>query len=244
MPSSCQRQAEQAAVLVGRHAPGLAVERDVDQRMAERRQLPVEHADHARLGGMEHHVADAEVAVAQRLQLAVGHALGQPRDDAIERRVVVVAAPELRPLLGPALQLSREVVAGPAVVGEADRCDVEAVDRRHRADHRIEQRRALVARQPRCRELVEHAAVELLHQVERRAEHFAVGAVVQRSRHRHVGVAQRAEHAVLAVDRVRRRQHHPARLLAQHRLPPTAAQEVGGVRHAALGAAHFQRAVG
>ena len=41
-----QRQAEQSAVFVGRHQPGLAVEGEIDQRMAERRELPVEHADH------------------------------------------------------------------------------------------------------------------------------------------------------------------------------------------------------
>ena len=66
--------------------------------MAERRQFPVEHADHPRFGRVEHQVGDAEVAVAQRQRLAVGHALGEPGDDPVEIGVVVVAAAKLGPL--------------------------------------------------------------------------------------------------------------------------------------------------
>ena len=57
-----ERQAEQSAIFVGRHQPGLAVEGEIDQGMPERRELPIEHADYARLGRMEHDIGDAEVA--------------------------------------------------------------------------------------------------------------------------------------------------------------------------------------
>ena len=46
-----------------RDVPGHAVVAEVGQRMAERRELPVEHREHARLGRVEDQVVEAEVAV-------------------------------------------------------------------------------------------------------------------------------------------------------------------------------------
>ena len=88
-----KRQAEQATV-----SSVAMLQRDIDERMPGSRQLPVKHTDDAWLGRMEHRVADAKVAMAQRDGVALRHALGEPHDKAVEIRVVVVAAAKLRPL--------------------------------------------------------------------------------------------------------------------------------------------------
>jgi hypothetical protein len=51
MPSADEIEAAQAAVLVGTRLPRHRIEAQVRERMAEGRELPVEHRDHARLVG-------------------------------------------------------------------------------------------------------------------------------------------------------------------------------------------------
>jgi hypothetical protein len=138
----------------------------------------------------------------------------QPRDQPVERRVLARA--RRRPLLRPARDLAREVVAGPAVVGEPDRGDVDAMQAGERARHRRVHRATIRGLDARQRVRREHAPVDLVHHVERRADDLAPGMEQQRARHRHVGARERAQHAVLAVDRVRGGQEVARRLLAQH----------------------------
>ena len=73
---------------------------------------------------IEDHVVQAEVAVNQRGSFAGRDVLRQPFDqpihrvDVFGRRGLVLAAP--------AIDLPGEVVAGPAIVGETDRGEVDA----------------------------------------------------------------------------------------------------------------------
>ena len=82
------------------------------------------------------------------------------------------------------------------------------------------------------------------HHEERRADHGRVVAIAEHLRDRHIGVCQRLHHAVLPIDRMRRRQQLARRLLAQHvALRSGIGDEIGRVRLAvaeALGA-HRQR---
>ena len=157
--------------------------------------------------------------MAQRDQFAVGRTRLQPKHELVQRRVVVITAPPQGPLVRPALELAREVVARAAVVGEADRGDVEPMDRGHRTRHGVVDGAALPACDPRRCVFGEDAAFHPFHQIEGRAQHCPLGAVVQRLGHRHFGVSQRGQHAELAVDGVRRWHDLAGRLLAQHRLP-------------------------
>ena len=63
---------------------------------------------------------------------------------------------------------------------------------------------------------VEHASFDLLHQIERRADHIVLGVIEQHLRHRQPRRCQRFHHTVLTIDRMGRRQHITSRLLAQH----------------------------
>ena len=76
---------EPAAVRAFGHAPRHAVIGEVGERMAERRELPVEHREDARLGRMEDHVVDAIVAVHDRGLVARRHVRRQPLDQVVHR---------------------------------------------------------------------------------------------------------------------------------------------------------------
>src|SRR5207237_6901241 len=55
--------AAQAAEFVGRQSPGHHVVGEIRHGMAERRELPVEHREHARLAWMKDHVVEPIIAV-------------------------------------------------------------------------------------------------------------------------------------------------------------------------------------
>jgi hypothetical protein len=78
------------------------------------------------------------------------------------------------------------------------------------------------------------------HHEERRAEHRVVLAQRDRLGDRHPGLAQRAHHAVLAVDLVRGRQELAGRLLAQHEPLAGALDQIGRIRLAAFELPHAQ----
>ena len=59
---------------IARQAQRHAEIAEVRERVAQRRQFPVDDGDHARLFWMEHQVVDAEVAVRQRNHAIVGRA--------------------------------------------------------------------------------------------------------------------------------------------------------------------------
>ena len=71
-------------------------------------------------------------------------------------------------------------------------------------------------REIRQRRIPEEAAVDEIHDEERRADDCCVVAVAVGARDRDVGVAERRHDAILAIDGMRRRQELPSRLLAQH----------------------------
>jgi hypothetical protein len=179
--------------------------------------------------------------VAKRKLLAVRHALGKPAHHAIEVGIIVIAAAKLRPLVRPPRELPREIIAGLPEVGKAERLIVERVNRRERRAHRAEERRALLFLEPGRREIVEDPPVQPFHQIERRAEDLAVLAIKIWLRRRHAAPLQGAEHAIFAVDRMRRRHQHVVGLFSQHAAPIASDDEIGRIRHASLRALDADR---
>src|SRR5437762_13109043 len=96
--------------------------------MAERRELPIEHREHARLAWMEDHVVEPIVAVNDGGRVAGRDIPRQPLDQTVHRfdlfrfRGLVLSAP--------AVDLAGEIVAWLAVLGKTDGLKSEAVQRR------------------------------------------------------------------------------------------------------------------
>jgi hypothetical protein len=105
-------------------------------------------------------------------------------------------------LLRPPVDLAHIVVAGPAEFGEPDCPPIDQMQPRQRVVHAEIDRPPHLARKPRQRGGPEDAALEALHQIERRPDHLAVVAEQDWARHRHVGFGERRQHAELAVNGV------------------------------------------
>jgi hypothetical protein len=131
----------QAAALVGRHHPVHQEVAEVGQRVAQGRQLPVQHRHHPGLGGVQDHVVQAIVAMDDRGHV-VGRTGGRQEGD---QPVHVLDRTGLGGLvlLGPAVDLAGEVVARLAVVGQADGGVVDIVQGRQGGDLGLVDRPAL-----------------------------------------------------------------------------------------------------
>ena len=163
MPSAARSA---PACACGGAVPAHAVVGEVRQRVAERRQLPVEHREDARLGGVEDHVVEPVVAV-HDARLARRAARGTARQP-VDQRVGGLDALGLRGavLARPARHLAPDAVARLAVVGQADGGRVDAVQRRDHAVHLVVVRGALGRRHAGQRRVPQDAAVDAVHHVE------------------------------------------------------------------------------
>ena len=141
-------------------------------------------------------------------------------------------------LLGPAMDLAGEVVAGPAVVAEADGAGVHGVQAREHEVHRVEERGALGRSHSGQVRLDHEPAVHVLHDVERGADDVRVLAERIGPWHRDVGAPERGDDAVLAVHRMRRRQELARRLAPEHVLAARRLEVVRGTGLAAVELPH------
>jgi len=120
-------------------------------------------------------------------------------------------------LARPAGELALDVLALPPVVAQADGAVIDIVDARQHVVHRIEDPAAIGGRDAGHLRIGQDAAGQELHDVEGRADHRIVTAECVGLWYGDVGViGQGLDHAVLAIDLVRRRQQLAGRLLAQH----------------------------
>ena len=201
-------QAADAAEGAGRDVPGHAVVAEVGQRVAHGGQLPVQHRQHARFGGVEDQVVEPEVAVHHRhhrlVARAVRDVLRQPFDQPVHG--LVGAGDRGLVLLAPARDLALEIVAGPAEIGQAECGHIQLVQRGDDAVHLVVDRRALLARHARQRLVPEHAALHELHHVEGAADDRFVLAQQVHARHRHLAAGQRVHDPELALHRMGRGQ--------------------------------------
>ena len=112
---------------VGRVGPVVQRDADVDERVAERRLVPVEHRVHpVGVGGIELAVVELVVVVEDRRVPAGRHRRRQPVADLLHRRRRVGQRGEIPPLL-PALHLALQEPVGPAEVGEVDGGGIDGV---------------------------------------------------------------------------------------------------------------------
>ncbi len=216
MPSAAQVEPGDAAELARRNVPAHAVIGEVGERMAERRQLPVENGEDPRLGRMEDRVVETVVAVHDRGLVARRDVLRQPGDQVVHR-------------------FDRSRSRRPGTAWSSDRsgarCSCRAcrspparpprsrpcAARRSRGSARPRSRRAgpgtcPAATGPRARGPRRSPSRRRLGRSPTRPR------TARRRGHREAGLVQRADDAELAVDRMRRGQQlGPARLGA-HRV--------------------------
>ena len=139
-------EAGEAAVIPDvRQPPMHALIGEIGERMAERRQLPVEHGEQARR-------VSAKIILSMRKSPWTSDT--RPSSGgmfAASQSIRRFMSGDCRGfagavLLAPALRLPREIIAGLAVVGEADLGDVDRVQLRQARVHRVVDAGALFAR--------------------------------------------------------------------------------------------------
>jgi hypothetical protein len=168
------RQAERCHVEIGQPVVrggrdiGDAIIGEVGQGMAERRQLPIQQPDHPRLGRVEHHIVEPEIAMAQADLVASRNMVRQPLGEPVDRRV----GTGLRalPLPGPACDLALEIIAGLAIVAKVLGRPIDPVQPGQRVCHAKVDRSSFCRRQRRQGRRPEDAAAQALHHIERRAD--------------------------------------------------------------------------
>ncbi len=180
---------------------------------------------------MEDQVLDAIVAVNDRRFIAGWNVRGQPRHQAIHLRNLVGLGGDV--LLAPSADLPGVVISRLAVVAEAHRVRIHAMQPGEHRGHVGVHRGAIRRRHAGKMRLAKHAPVHTTHDEERRADHARVVAHREHRRHRHTA-GERLHHAMLTIDRVRRRQQLAGGFLAQHVIALGGAQEIGRVRLAAF----------
>ncbi len=167
-PERAQVEPRNAAKALGRDVPSHAVIREIRERIAERRQFPVEHREHARRVRVEDQVVEPIVAVHDRhARVAPGFGaqmLRQPIDQPAHRIDRLGFRREI--LLAPARDLAREIVARLAVIGEPDRLRIDRMQRGDHAVHFVVVAAALGGRHAGQRRIPQHAAVDERHHVE------------------------------------------------------------------------------
>ena len=160
----------------------------------------------------------------------------QPGGEPFDQPVVARHLPRVRqlPLPLPAGQLAGQVALRPAEPGQAHAGDIHLMNGREHLGEPLRELPRLVRRELLAVLLAaQHQAVHVLHQVERRADHFRVGAARDRSGHRDVSAAQRGQHPELPGHVVGGGQHVTERRPPQHQAGGTGFQAVGEVGPAA-----------
>ena len=79
-------------------------------------------------------------------------------------------------MLGPAIDLAREIISRLAEIGKTDRIRIEHVEFRQRLDLAAENLAACIRRLARQQRIPEHATFLHRHDVEGRADHRVIGA--------------------------------------------------------------------
>jgi len=194
----------EVGVRKARHGPLHQQIGEVGHGIAERRQLPVQHRLHPRLGGMEDHVVEAVVAMDDRNALLLRNGFRQPLRQLFEFGNVLRLGRAV--LLGPAIDLPRKIIAGFAEIAETDRLRIISMQLGERLDLAGEDFPPRFAGLARQRRIPEHPALFHRHDVEGGADHAVVGAQRVSLRDRKTLLAQCGDHLEFAIDRVRRGQ--------------------------------------
>ena len=231
-----------AAELPRRNAPAHAVIGNVRQRMPQGGELPVEDGENSRLARMENQIVEAVIAVHDGGFVACGNVVRQPGDEIVHGLDFFRFGGLV--LLAPAPDLAREIIAGLAEIGQADGLVIHLVQHRDDAVHFVVDRGALGLGHAGQGLIPQHAPLDAVHDVEGAPDHALVLAQGVGLGYRDIGLAQRGDHAELALDRMRRgQQFRRGPGLGAHRIALAAgAQPISRVGLAALELLDFEAA--
>ena len=133
-------------------------------------------------------------------------------------------------LLGPAINLPPEIIAGFAEVGQPRRLDIDIVECRQRVDHRFISKTAFGrVRTGHCA-VPDCPALDHVHDVEPAADDAIVGAQAVRLGDRKAGRVEARNNLIFAVHRMCARQQHAQRLATENIRTAFGIQPVGRVR--------------
>ena len=146
-------------------------------------------------------------------------------------------------MLGPAIDLAREIVSGLAEIAEPNRLRIVGVQFRKRLDLAGENLAPRFRRLARKRGIPEHPPLFHRHDVEGSPDHGIVGAQRIGFCDRKALLAQCRDHAKFAIDRVRRRQQFTERPAAHHIGSPGRIEPIGRIGLTALELQDGQRSL-
>ncbi len=172
-------------------------------------------------------------------EIVLRHMAWQPVDEPFE--IAIVLALGQLVLLRPACDLPPVVIAGLAEICEAQSGPVDAVQLGERFGCGRVDSAAGFRRRIRQGVVVEDAALQPVHHVERCAHHLPAGLEKQGGRHWDIGRCKRADDPELAIDGMGGGQHRAGRLLAQHQPALREGHEEGGVGLSAADALQMHR---
>ena len=213
----------------------------IAERIAQGRKLPVEHGQHPGLILGPDHVVDPVIAMDHAGAGLFGQRCRQPFDQPLHVRHVLGLGQLV--LLGPAIDLAAEIVAGLAEVGEADSLHIDIVQCSQGVDHREIGVAAVSGRGAGHGPVPDRFPVDHVHDVEPRADHRVIGAQAELPRRRKAGLVERVLDLVFAVDRVGAGQQRAERLAPQNIVAALRLDLVGRVRLPALELGQAQRAL-
>ena len=138
-------------------------------------------------------------------------------------------------LLAPARDLPSDITFGSTIITQAHRIHVYRMQCRQGINGRQVRRHPLLTIQRPQRRVVDYAAFQKVHDVERRTDDVAVFTQSPGGRHGHAGVfGQSAHDFVFPLHHVSGGQCFPGRLFAQNVLAAVGVQQKRGVRLSAL----------
>ncbi len=234
-----EERADAGAALRRRHVPLHEMIGEVGERIAQGGKLPVEDGADRRLGRRKNDVVEAVIAVDDAHRRSRRQMRRQPADQPFHLRDRIGLGGAI--LLRPAFDLARDVVVAAAEVAESERGRIERMQPRERGVHGVVDRRALSGLRVRHVRLPDDAALDVVHEIERRAGDAGIVAIKHRRGHGKASRIERAGHAELAVDRVRGRKQLARRLAPQHVAARRRLQKISGVGLAAFELPHAQR---
>ena len=211
---------------------------EVGDRVAQRRQLPVQHRQHPRLGGVKNQVVQPVVAVHDADQAVIARLVGdvrrQPGDQLVHFGDGLGDGGNV--LLAPAANLPFEVVAGLAVPSQSLFSKLHRVQGRNDAVHLVVDGASLVVAHAWERLVPQHAPLHELHDVKGPTDDGLVLAKDVHACHRHVRSVQALHDCEFAFNGMRRGQQlgNRTRLGAHHVALPGCDQFVGRVGLATL----------
>ena len=173
------RNAEREQIRIGQPAKPFRIDPpchdvlcQIGQRVPQRGQFPVQHGDHFGPVRVENQVIVAIIAMNDPAFLQPGIVGGEPFDQPVHRLDLLRFGGAI--LLGPAANLTGEVVAGLAEISEADRHRIDRVKSGQPGDHRVVDRAAFLRMHVGQTRIPEIAARGVFHHEERRANDFRV----------------------------------------------------------------------